>query len=713
MRNHAPAAAGRPVRWQVTLIIALFFVAVAGAALAGWWYARESPPHQGPLVLISIDGLRADGLTAYGARQSDSPSIDALAADAVVFERAYTHSPLTLPAHASLLLGQLPFEHGVRDEIGFTLTDRARPLPELLRSRGFETGAAVSSFLLRPESGLGQGFTFFDAEVLQDAEAALAIEREGTQTVEAAERWIRRRRDERFFLFVHVTGRDGEPAVSRLVQQLRDRELYDRATILVTAGRSDATAGVSLGDSALRVPLLVKQPDGEGAGRRVTAPVQHIDILPTVLDLVRAPMPSGLRGRSLRAVLDSENGSITPQPIYAESLAPRFRFGGYGLFALTDGGYRLLRGSREEVIDLERDTVISVTPDDRKVAQLRETLDRLLEGRAPSPPAEISASDEDHYAALGYLGGSPVAAFEPEPVAPDDPGALIDALHAAAVRAGEKKYGEAIDQLRGIARAHPRLTVVQYQLGMLLARTGRLDEAGAAFRAAAALQPENPAVPLAHAHVLMRTRRYDEAQEQAARGVALAERRDARSRAAAHEMAARVALLRRETHAAEAHARAAQMADPTVPMEQYVRGRLLHEEANYEAALAVFEEAEAVLKQHGRALEDFYWYFGDTLARLDRYPKAEARFRDELRAFPRSVRAYSSLAMLYRASRRERGVEDVLDELLEAAPTPEGYATAARLWTIFGERDRAAALRADARVRFPGDPSLALLERTR
>src|SRR5918993_390193 len=153
MSKH-PSTPGR--RWQAALILSAFLIAVIAAAAGGWWYAREAPPHQGPIVLISVDGLRAGRLAAYGAPQGDTPAIDALAADAVVFERAYTHSPLTLPANASLLAGQLPFEHGVRDEAGFALKDDTRSLAELLRNRGFETGAAGSSFLLRPESGVAQ-----------------------------------------------------------------------------------------------------------------------------------------------------------------------------------------------------------------------------------------------------------------------------------------------------------------------------------------------------------------------------------------------------------------------------------------------------------------------------------------------------------------------------------------------------------------------------
>src|SRR5688500_15915086 len=139
MPTHAPARAIR--RRKAALIIALFFVAVVGSAAIGWWYARESPAHQGPIVLISVDGIPATELRSYGAERTDTPAIDAFALEAVVFERAYTHSPQTLASHASLLTGQLPFEHGVRDEAGFTLAANARTLAELLRNRGFTTGA--------------------------------------------------------------------------------------------------------------------------------------------------------------------------------------------------------------------------------------------------------------------------------------------------------------------------------------------------------------------------------------------------------------------------------------------------------------------------------------------------------------------------------------------------------------------------------------------
>src|ERR1051325_3679180 len=194
----------RTRRWQATLIVTLVFTAAVGAAAVGWGYAREPPPHQAPLVLLAVDGLSSSALTSYGARTSTAPAIDALAADGVVFERAYVHSPAMLPAYTSLLTGQLPFDHGVRDEAGFAVKTDTRTLPELLRSRGFSTGAAVSSFLLRKATGLSRGFAFYGGELGEGTPDRPIVERPGAATFESAAQWMRSQSGQRFMLFVEI-----------------------------------------------------------------------------------------------------------------------------------------------------------------------------------------------------------------------------------------------------------------------------------------------------------------------------------------------------------------------------------------------------------------------------------------------------------------------------------------------------------------------------
>ena len=694
--------------WVAAGIVSALAIAVAGSAAVGWWVARESPPHQGPIVLISVDRMPATALPVYGAPSTDTPAIDLLASDAVVFEHAYAQSPQTLPAHASILSGQLPLHHGVRDDAGFILKGDVQTLAEMLRNRGFATGAAVSSFLLRPDTGVAQGFRFYDAELPESAAAdgEPVLVRGASETLDAAETWMRMQDGRRFFLFVQVDRRDADTAVTRLTAALKSRELYDGGTIILVGDRGEEPTQ-TIDDAAIRIPLIVKQPNNEGAGRRVDAAVQHIDLVPTVLDLVRAPVPGSLTGRSLRAVLTDDKATLSGRPLYAEWLSPYFSFGGHPVYALTTGVYRYVRGANEELTPLAS-TPVDPSGTSTQTARLRDQLDRLTAAATPALSARIAPADEERLALLGYL-ARPHVSVVPPTLSWQAQALLINQHRTAALLIGQKKYSAGIRALQSIVDAHPELVVVQYQLASALMRAGRLDEAITVLQAARERQPDEPDFALALADALMRAGRVDQSLEQVDEAVVLAKASEPATLAAAHELAARIALARNDVDAATMHAKAAQEADPALPVESFVRGRLLYNDAKYEEAAAAFQEAATMARAQRRSIPDLFLYLGESLAHLDRYAEAEAQYREELKSFPRSGHVYSRLAMLYAATKRQEDVEDVLNELVAATPTPESYAVAARLWTIVGDRKRAEALRSDARARFRGDPSLALL----
>ena len=127
----------RPLRY--TLILVGVALSAALAAAGGWRYARASAPLSGPIIVVSIDTLRADHLPAYGYSKIQTPAIDLLASNGVVFERAYSHATDTLPAHVSLLSGRLPFETGVRGASGERVRPGERLLSQMLRERGYAT----------------------------------------------------------------------------------------------------------------------------------------------------------------------------------------------------------------------------------------------------------------------------------------------------------------------------------------------------------------------------------------------------------------------------------------------------------------------------------------------------------------------------------------------------------------------------------------------
>ena len=163
MRSWRRIEVSRAIRPLFTTLLPFAVLALAGCSRSGTDGAPDVPKGT-PVVFISIDTLRADHLPAYGYTQVETPALEALRRDGILFERAYAVTPLTLPSHSSLLTGVLPAVHGVRDNVGYRL-DAAKIgkgelpfLPEILKQAGYVTGAFVGARVLDSKWGLAQGF---------------------------------------------------------------------------------------------------------------------------------------------------------------------------------------------------------------------------------------------------------------------------------------------------------------------------------------------------------------------------------------------------------------------------------------------------------------------------------------------------------------------------------------------------------------------------
>src|SRR6185295_19991566 len=141
---------------------------------------------------------------------------------------------------------------------------------------------------------------------------------------------------------------------------------------------------------AIHVPLIIKQESNVGAGRRVADLVQHVDLVPTILDLVKAPGAGGFRGRSLKPVLEN-TGRLSETPVYSEALYSRYHFGWSELTAITDDRYRYIKAPREELYDLERDAderanIVGERPQARQA--MRGALDKIAASVKIEAPGE-------------------------------------------------------------------------------------------------------------------------------------------------------------------------------------------------------------------------------------------------------------------------------------------------------------------------------------
>ena len=213
--------------------IRLALVAFALVSLAGCrWFGRSQQAAGGPVLLISIDTLRADHLPVYGYAGVRTPAIDALAKTSTVFEHAYTHAPQTLPAHTAILTGELPFQTGVRDNVGFTLKDGQWTLARALHDDGYATGGFVSAYVLRSATRINQGFDTYDDDLpAASSERSLGqVQRDGALTLAAAEKWFDARTSDRVFMFVHFYEPHKPVRAARALLAIRAVRRRDRAT---------------------------------------------------------------------------------------------------------------------------------------------------------------------------------------------------------------------------------------------------------------------------------------------------------------------------------------------------------------------------------------------------------------------------------------------------------------------------------------------------
>ena len=303
-------------RFRLEILVALA-LALCGCRRGGAARAVAFP--KAPVVLISVDTLRSDHLPDYGYKDVVTPAISALRKDAILFERAYSNVPLTLPAHTSIFTGLSPTVHGVHDNLGYRLDPRQPTLAELLKASGYATGGAVSAIVLSGGSGISRGFDFYEdsLEPTELHEALSRVQRPGGESEALLLRWIDASASGPFFAFLHLyephtpyepkepfksrfaSPYDGEIAtadaiVGHFLAQLRSKGLYDKSLIVFLSDHGESLGehgedehGVFLYRATLQVPLLVKLPSAGGrrpefAGSSVSTPVQLTDVFTTI-----------------------------------------------------------------------------------------------------------------------------------------------------------------------------------------------------------------------------------------------------------------------------------------------------------------------------------------------------------------------------------------------------------------------------------------------
>src|SRR5262245_10488970 len=364
-------------RWQPfrrrRMLLFMCGLAAVAVGLFGWRAGLLS--RRPNVLLITLDTTRADRLGCYGCATALTPALDALAAEGVLFERAYTPAPLTLPSHASMMTGLYPREHGLVTNGRGCLDENISTLAEILRDAGYHTGGFIGSFVLHSKFGLRRGFAVYDDDMTNTdpTEDGMHRQRDGVWVVDSALAWLQQRRKKPFFCWVHLYdahapysahvdefgGRfsdrpyDGGIAyvdlqIQRLVNHLRANRLW-RETLVVVVGdhgeslgeHDEEEHGLTLYNSVMQVPWIWAGRGAPAAGRRVPQPVSLVDLRPTLLQAVGLRDTGPTSGRSLCVALTG--GAAAAEDCYSAADFPLIEHGWAPLRSLTTAGWKYIR----------------------------------------------------------------------------------------------------------------------------------------------------------------------------------------------------------------------------------------------------------------------------------------------------------------------------------------------------------------------------------
>ncbi len=510
---------------------------VAGAALAGWWWlgsaarvslaSRHPAPSELNVVVLTLDTLRADRLGCYGFKGVETPNIDMLAREGVLFEQSTATVPLTFPSHSSIFTGLIPPHHGVHDNGGFFLDPSRTTLAERFKAAGYVTGAFVGAWVLDSKWGLDQGFDRYADHFNLNKFKILSlgtVQKPGDEVMDGALEWLESVKQRRFFAWVHLydphtpyeppepfasryRGRAyvGEIAytdqvVGRLLTWLRQSGLWGR-TLIVLVGdhgeslgeHGESTHSFFIYDSTVAVPLIIRTPWGDAGRSHVQT--SSVDIMPTVLELAGLPPEPGLDGRSLVPII-LDPGRDDPRIAYSETFFTRYHYGWQHLRAIRDGRYKLIEAPRPELYDLAEDPTESrnLFSTHRAIAaRLSDRLMAMAGSGAEAVPKRDTMDPEtlQRLAALGYVGST--ADVDPEAVLPDpkDKIGLFGLMSEAKAAAQGDRVEDAIAKMRAVIAQDPGIIDAHATLGHWLRRVGDTDGAITAFKAALDLKPDD------------------------------------------------------------------------------------------------------------------------------------------------------------------------------------------------------------------------------
>ena len=400
------------------------------------------------LMVITLDTMRADHIGAYGYQQAETPNIDGLAANGILFENCYTPVPITLPAHSSLFTGKYPPGHQVRGNGTYLLTGEEITLAEKMKEQGFQTYALIASFVLMAKFGLNQGFDFYDDSLqVNEIVTNFLSEIKADQVYSRFHHWFDNKRNprEKFFAWIHfydphlpydppekykkkfgddtTDHYDGEVAfvdefVGKIIQDLKTAKLLEKTLVVIVGDHGEAFGehqefghSIFCYQQNLKVPLVFYNPrvfSGTRSGLRVKNRVSLIDVMPTILELFGRGIPGEIHGQSFVHLLSGHKDK-KERTFYIESMHGKEEMGWAPLTGIIHEQYKYISLPEPELYDLTTDSSEKhnlFLEKNRLARDLDKKLMNLVSKYSTGSREsrrQLTESDTKHLQTLGYI----------------------------------------------------------------------------------------------------------------------------------------------------------------------------------------------------------------------------------------------------------------------------------------------------------------------
>ncbi len=394
------------------------------------------------LILITLDTTRADRLGCYGYEKAQTPHLDHLAQEAVIFENAICHSPTTVPSHATMMTGLYPPRHSVRITGSHVLPDDLITLAEILKQHQYKTAAVVSAYPVTRRFGFGQGFDDYENSFWSESLKPTVLERKAEDSIRIALDWLGKNKDSKFFLWLHLWDPhaeynppapfnrqfsddpyDGEVAymdwcLGSFFEKMKDWNIYHSSLIVIAGDHGEGLGDHGefehqyfLYDSTMRIPFLIKAAE-QTESKRVQQEVGLVDIFPTVLDYMGISWKHSIDGMSLKPLIDGNPSETRNRSLYMEALSGEISLGWSPMYALRKEGWKFIEAPIPELYNVEKDPqeVNNLLPTEiRQGEDLKEELMRMmdeLDKAEKMPEEDIDDETVRNLASLGYVSSS-------------------------------------------------------------------------------------------------------------------------------------------------------------------------------------------------------------------------------------------------------------------------------------------------------------------